>query len=105
MTPSTPHGRLARLRHMDAAALTVPIASLAALLGAALSAGISWGATKRRMDEQDRQISKLETAAANLDSHREQHALDLQSMKQDLGYTRNAVDRIESMLERLITRE
>lgn len=87
---------------MDATSLTVPIAALAGLLGVALTAGINWGMTTRRMKDLERQTEEHAKEIAEIKQQRETLTLDVQSVKQELGYIRHAVDR---MLERLLSKE
>jgi Tfp pilus assembly protein PilO len=89
---------------VDITNLNIPVAIFGSLLSAVAGAAGSWAVMKRRLDELARQGVDHERRLGELSDHREKHALDLQAVRQDLEYMTKAVHRIETMLERLLTR-
>lgn len=92
------------LAELDASALTLPVTVACSLLSAALGVGGSWAVMKRRIDDISTKQDLQDKRISELSDHREKHALDIQAIKQDLGYTRAGVERIQAMLERLMAR-
>jgi hypothetical protein len=92
------------LGQVDATSLTLPVGAVLVLFSAVVPAVVAWALMRRRIEEVERTSESHGEQLAELAGHREKHALELQSMSKDLGYTRSALERIEIKLERLLSR-